>query len=375
MHSDILMRNDQSVCISDSPNPVNNTGNSHKNPNLYESNISKRTTSLRNLNIYSSNIFSLMSHLDELRLMIEDKKPHIIGINETKIDQLINDSVINNEGYEVVHRDRNKFGGGVALYIHKSINFKVREDLMKYDIETISVQIKIGNYKPFIVTSIYGPPKVLADKFSEIEALVATIDNENKESIIIGDTNCNYDDPSNHYTKHLKKIISAYKLTQLINEPTRTTATSQTIIDHIITNKPDCVLDFGVIPCGISDHDIIFLIKNMRVPKLKAPSKVLDIRNYKRFDLKAFQNDIKNIPFDYMKEVSKDVNELWELWKTFFLDIIEKHAPMIQIRVKGNRLPYVTSELRRMIRQRDYLRGKANKTGSRILRQAWLMIK
>ena len=89
MHSDILIRNDQSVCISDSPNPVNNTGNSHKYPDLYESNISKRTTSLHNLNIYSLNIFSLMSHLDELRLMIEDKKPHIIGINETKIDQLI----------------------------------------------------------------------------------------------------------------------------------------------------------------------------------------------------------------------------------------------------------------------------------------------
>ena len=48
---------------------------------------------------------------------------------------------------------------------------------------------------------------------------------------------------------------------------------------------------------------------------------------------------------------------------------------MIQIRVKGNRLPYVTSELRRMIRQRDYLRGKANKTGSRILRQAYDQVK
>ena len=113
----------------------------------------------------------------------------------------------------------------------------------------------------------------------------------------------------------------------------------------------------------------------MRVPKLKAPNKVLDIRNYKRFDLKAFQNDIKNKPFGYMKAVSKDVNELWELWKTFCLDIIEKHAPMIQIRVKGNRLLYVTSELRKMIRQQDDLRGKANKTGSRILRQAYDQVK
>ena len=63
------------------------------------------------------------------------------------------------------------------------------------------------------------------------------------------------------------------------------------------------------------------------------------------------------------------------MWKTFFLDIIEKHAPMIQITVKANRLPYVTSELRKMIRQRDCLRGKANKTGSRILRQAYDQVK
>ena len=56
--------------------------------------------------------------------------------------------------------------------------------------------------------------------------------------------------------KHLKRFISAYKLTQLINEPTWTTATSQTIIDHIITSKPDCTLDSGVIHCGISDHDV-----------------------------------------------------------------------------------------------------------------------
>ena len=76
----------------------------------------------------------------------------------------------------------------------------------------------------------------------------------------------------------------------------------------------------------------------MRVPKLKAPSKVFDIRNYNRFDLKAFQNDIKNIPFDNMKEVSK---ELWEMWTTFFLDIIEKHAPMIQIRVRDGPLFFI----------------------------------
>ena len=51
----------------------------------------------------------------------------------------------------------------------------------------------------------------------------------------------------------------------------------------------------------------------MRILKLKAPSKTLNKRNYKRLDLKAFQNDTKNIPFDYIKEASEDVNELWEI--------------------------------------------------------------
>ena len=57
------------------------------------------------------------------------------------------------------------------------------------------------------------------------------------------------------------------------------------------------------------------------------------------------------------------------------LDILNKHAPIVNIKVKGNNIPYVTSELKSMIRQRDYLRAKANKTGSCILRQAYDQIK
>ena len=44
-----------------------------------------------------------------------------------------------------------------------------------------------------------------------------------------------------------------------------------------------------------------------------------------------------------------------------------KHAPLAKIGVKGNNLPYVTTEVRRLIRQRDFLRKEANKTGSNYL--------
>ena len=91
----------------------------------------------------------------------------------------------------------------------------------------------------------------------------------------------------------------------------------------------------------------------MRLPKLRAPPRLLDVKNHKKFNVNAFRQDMNNVPFDKIKSVSKDTNEMWILWKAFFLDILNKHAPIVNIKVKGNNILYVTSELKSMIRQRD----------------------
>ena len=157
----------------------------------------------------------------------------------------------------------------------------------------------------------------------------------------------------------------------MIEDPIRTTDSTATLIDHSITNKPDIVGHSGVIPCGISDHDLIFVTRKARVPKLKIPPRVVNARNHKKFDLKAFQLDIQHILFDIIKTVSKDVNDIWLRWKTFFLDILEKHMSITEFRLKANKIPYINAQAKQMIRQRDYLRAKANKTGSNILRQTY----
>ena len=70
------------------------------------------------------------------------------------------------------------------------------------------------------------------------------------------------------------------------------------------------------------------------------------------------------------------MNEIWNLWKRFLLDILNKHAPITNIQVKCSKIPYVTSQLKDMIRQRDYLIAKANnKTGSSVLRQAYSQVR
>ena len=69
------------------------------------------------------------------------------------------------------------------------------------------------------------------------------------------------------------------------------------------------------------------------------------------------------------------MNEMWLIWKTLFLDVLNKDAPITNIKIKGNNLPYITAEVRQLATQRDYLRKKANKTGSKNLLQAFQQIK
>ena len=278
--------------------------------------------------VMALNIFSLIPHLDELRIFLNEQRPHIIGITETKIDSNIDNSHIEIDDYVVERNDRNRHGEGVAMYIHKSVNYRLREDLSNSAIESISLQVKVCKYKPFIVTSIYRPPGIPVDYFNELDRLFHFIDAEDKETICLGDTNCDMLDSTNNDTKHLMKLLTKFNLVQLIKSPTPTMATTKTIIDHIITNRSESVSKSGVLSCGISDHDAVFMTKSMRLPKLKASPRLLNVRNYKKFNLKAFRKDMNNVPFDEIKTLSYDANEMWTLWKSFFSDILNKHAPI-----------------------------------------------
>ena len=149
----------------------------------------------------------------------------------------------------------------MLIYISERLNFSRREDL-DFDLESISVEIKVSKYRPFLVTTVYRPPDKPVSYFDQIESLISTTELEGKESMLIGDSNCDFLCESNNNTKNLKRILFIYGFSQLIKEPTGTTSDTKTIIDHIITNRTDLVSSSGIIYCGISDHDIVFMQKN-----------------------------------------------------------------------------------------------------------------
>ena len=125
----------------------------------------------------------MMTHFDELKLFIETHKPDIIGIGETKLDKIVDDCNVGISGYQVTHKDRNCYDDGVLMYISESLNF----NHLDFDLESISVEIIVGKYKPFIVTTIYRPSDKSVAYFDQIESLISITELEGKESILIGD--------------------------------------------------------------------------------------------------------------------------------------------------------------------------------------------
>ena len=49
-----------------------------------------------------------------------NKPPDGLAINESKLDLVDSDQLVNLEGYTIVRRDRNKHGGGVCYYLRNT---------------------------------------------------------------------------------------------------------------------------------------------------------------------------------------------------------------------------------------------------------------
>ena len=112
----------------------------------------------------------------------------------------------------------------------------------------------------------------------------------------------------------------------------------------------------------------------MRISRVKGIQKMVTVRKFKTFGLPAFRSELSKINFDRIETTTSDLMKC-DYYEGPFLDVLNKHAPIGNIKIKGNNLPYITVEVRQLARQRDFLRKKANKTDSEYLKQAFQKLK
>ena len=102
------------------------------------------------------NARSLYPKLDELRAQLLIQKPHLICIVETWLSDDIADNELALHDYQIHRLDRNRHGGGVALYVHISLSCKVLLQSGPPNLEFLSLSVSPQSfpYKSFILTQI-----------------------------------------------------------------------------------------------------------------------------------------------------------------------------------------------------------------------------
>lgn len=81
----------------------------------------------------------------------------ILAINETRLDSSIGSNEMSIPGYVLERNDRNRNGGGVALYIRNVIDYD-RDNtltLSGLNLEWLCVKVKKPKSKPFLVATWY----------------------------------------------------------------------------------------------------------------------------------------------------------------------------------------------------------------------------
>ncbi|CAB3994109.1 RNA-directed DNA polymerase from mobile element jockey [Paramuricea clavata] len=323
-------------------------------------NQSKLHPKLKGVSIAQLNITSLTKHIDELRILITEMNFDILCINETRIDKTIKNSEIGLQGYDLTRRDRNRRGGGVAIYIRNTIPYVERSTIIPENVEAVCIEVRKPNAKPILISTWYRPPNSNSEILDSFEIFLQNIDTENKEIIITGDFNIDLmpSETENSKAKRLKELLNTYQLSQLIKKPTRTTESTKTLLDLVICKTDDPKpATTDVVELGISDHNLVYTCRKVGICKQKP--KIIETRQYHKLNNAKFQNDLKQALL-HINEHS-DPNTALQEWNRIFLLIADINAPIRLRKVRSDRQPWMTDEIKKLIMSfhRDYIKKKA----------------
>ena len=113
---------------------------------------------------------------------------------------------------------------------------------------------------------------------------------------------------------------------------------------------------------------MVFCVRKLNWMKAAPETKIF--RNYAKYDPEKFCEDLRGVNWVDSTNSSGTANEnvvcvdkLWLNFKSAFLKVADRHAPLIQKRVRDvDNCPWMTGQINKDIRQRDYFLKKARKS-------------
>lgn len=306
------------------------------------------------LRVCHVNCQSLYAHLDEFRLFFQNSGYHIVCMSETWLRPAISDDMVRLPGYTLFRCDRiGRAGGGVGFFLINSgaISATILESTGEdyyHKPEYMFAEISVDNASRLLLAIIYRPPHCghlisFEERFLELQTAYL-------HSIIMGDFNVNMA-VDNFDSAQLRSFISSSGSYLVPYRATHCLRLSSTLIDHCIVDDEDKVMKHGQhgVPF-LSAHDLIFITYNIKIERRHV--RHITCRDFHPED---FLTDVGNINWDHLF-VLDDIYHKVVVFNDFLLNCLDKHAPLRRLRARHAPAPWLSTELKAAMRERDKAR-------------------
>ena len=332
------------------------------------------------------NIRSLKYKVSEVKNIIYSERPTIFGLSECELRKdNIDPNALKIPGYNILYPkswDSHGFARTI-VYVKKTFQYQQLPDLEDSVVQSVWLKGAFKNCKPVYFCHVYREHNsvlgaTINNQKEYLSRLLlqweAAVDHnsaaEPNEVHISGDMNLDYLPtkwlkPSYRLyslTKLVQNTCNAHNFSQLVNEPTRTMynsvskSTEMSCIDHTYCNYKHRVSPPRVVVCGASDHDAVSYIRYSKGPPM--PARTIRRRSYKHFDKEAFVADLSAIDWSSVLATS-DLDIAVDIFTYNMNFILNQHAPWIVFQLRKNYSPWLTDEIKEIMKLRDSWKLKA----------------
>lgn len=309
----------------------------------------------KSVKIAHVNVENIIVHRDTFLNFFYDTSYDIIAVSETFLKPEIVSLQFQLNGYSLIRHDReNKEGGGVAIYLRNIFNYKmIASSQTVYCKKPEFIVLEVSAGWKLLVCVVYRPPKAgyIAEFFDILANLLPLYDNV----VIVGDFNIDLSSDRIFYDKtEYLNLIKNLNLNILSLKPTFHLPLSDTCLDHILCKDLLRVIKHGQLSVsGLSYHDLIYVELNLKL-KPEVKKDFITIRDFKNINVNKLKEECLSIEWGdlYNKELIDDkVNILCNK----LLGLYDKYIPERIIYTKKNPCPWIDSNIKTYIRERDLL--------------------
>ena len=104
-----------------------------------------------------------------------------------------------------------------------------------------------------------------------------------------------------------------------------------------------------------------YVYRKLSIPSESKGNNNVRIRYFNKFNGDCFRKDIQAQLWDDILK-TENPNDIWIKWKSMFLNVCDKHAPVRTRRIRKSKSPWISAHLKDLMHHRDRLKIKAIKS-------------